>query len=83
MPGCPASKPSTGLHKTDYDGSVFLKLTTEQAVELLSKLASSEDHPETAAERFFPLLKQQVDIGVLPFASGRASLGVQGRYRHP
>ncbi len=66
------------LAQTDYDGSVFLKLTTEQAVELLSNLASSEDHPETAAERFFPLLKQQSISAYYLSQSGRASLGYKG-----
>ena len=66
------------LAQADYDGSVFLKLTAEQAAELLGRLASSEDHPETPAERFFPLLKQQAISAYYLSHAGRDSLGYKG-----
>lgn len=66
------------LAQAEYNGSVFLKLTDDQAIELLSRLASSEDRPETAAERFFPLLKQQAISAYYLSHAGRDSLGYKG-----
>lgn len=66
------------LAQAEYNDSVFLKLTDEQAMELLNKLASSEDHPESAAERFFPLLKQQAISAYYLSHAGRDSLGYKG-----
>ncbi len=52
-----------GLHEverqaTDSFGNPFVSCTPEQQQTLVARLASGEEHPKTAGERFFVLLKQ-------------------------
>jgi len=58
--------------------TVFLRLSSTQANELLGKLALAEDHPETSAERFFVLFKQSAIAAYYLSAAGRKSLGYKG-----